>query len=142
VTAPQLGVLWDAVKTQIRASLPVTADQSDEVMNNVHAALLRDEMQLWIGMGLRGDQVHVYGGLVTNPTLEVATGCRNLWIYALFIEDNPPVGLVREGQRTLAAFARARRCNRIVAITRNEWVLKLTELAGGDTSVRFVSVEV
>lgn len=142
MTAPQLSVLWDAVQPQIRASLPVTADPSDAAMNNVHAALLRDEMQLWIGMSVRGDRVHVYGGMVTHPTLEVATGCRNLWIFALFIEDNPPLGLIREAQRVLSGFARARQCNRIVAVTRNDWVLKLTELAGGDTSMRLVSVEV
>ena len=134
LTPEQVNLAWPSLKPAIKASLP-PPDVTDEAnaMNNVLAAIMRGELQVWLATRRAEGSAHIYGGVVTQIMAPGVTGVKNLWLYALFIHELPPTRLIGTMLDTLRAFARQNGCRSIFAMTNNDVIEKLTKHLHGTT---------
>jgi len=140
----QVNIMWPAFQSAIKASLPPTEVTDDPAaMNNVLAAVMKGELQVWIATKRGEDSCYVYGGAVTQITGPSVTGVKNLWLYSLFIHELPPAPLVGVIVEALREYARANACKRMFGASNNEVILKLVvKHLGGNADYRLIEMEV
>jgi len=143
LSSEQVNVIWPQLEPAIKASLPPTEVSDDPgAMNNVLAAVMKGELQVWIATKRGEGTCYVYGGVVTKMTSPAISAVKSLWIYSLFINELPPAPLVGTIIETLREFARQNGCKTIFAITNNLVIEKLVKHLAGTTDYRLVRLEV
>ena len=138
LTPDQVAIYWTDISSTIRASIAPLAEATDEMLNLVLEAILREEMQVWAILEGEG----VKGIAITYINKDVGTQAKNLVVYSLcgysLIEEKT----WRESLDNLKEFARSNDCTGIVGYTKVPRIIEVVRMLGGKTDYAFVQLEV
>ena len=138
LTPDQVAIYWTDISSTIRSSVVPLAVATDETLNLVLEAILREEMQVWAIFEGEG----VKGIAVTYINVDVGTQTRNIVVYSLcgysLIEEKT----WRESLEGLREFARSNGCIGIVGYTKVPRIIEVVKMLGGKTDYAFVQLEV
>lgn len=140
LTADQISKYWTEIKASIEVIIPTVVGEDQQVRyNNLLMALLRDDMQAWVGLGKKTQRVE---GLVITQVLNDHIGQVNsLLVYCVYAEQSDDRTWF-EGTETLAKYAVGRKCTRIIGYTDRPGIKKFVERLGGDAKYTFISIPV
>ena len=123
----QIADHWDVIKFAMKESLPPTAEDTEEIYNNLLQALLLGKMQCWTPM--EGAELKQFRTLITTHLVDDSLSqTKNLILYTAYafvpISDEDGVAIYKG----LAAFGKANKCNRVIGLTNNirmaQWLTK------------------
>lgn len=143
LTSEQISEQWDIIAKSIDASMPPYAYSSQMKINRVLEEMLKGNMQAWMAY----DEKKVSGLtaiaiVVTAFQFDQFTDSKSLLIYSLYGIDRIPEYMWKEGLATIIKFARANECFRIIGYTDVPRIVEVVNELGGDSAVRFISLEV
>jgi len=141
-TPTQIAQYRPLIDKALNEAVPPYAYSDPERNNNIFAALLRAEMQLWLAFAKVKGELRAVAMVITTIEEDACSGVRNLLIYSLYGLDIIPDGLYMTSLETLRKWAKARDCHRIVALTGNERVIQMIQAFGGDSTYRMVTIDV
>jgi len=128
---------WEEIKVAIKRSAPVVEGESPEKYNNILERMLIGKMDCWLSY----NEEKVMDTLITTYVIEDEIGgTRSLMIYS--VTGIGPVSLKSwiEGIKTLKDYGKSLGCNRLMAYSCNEFILKIAEKNGGDSSWHLVTI--
>ena len=138
LTPDQVAIYWTDISSTIRSSVVPLAVATDETLNLVLEAILREEMQVWAIFEGEG----VKGIAVTYINVDVGTQTRNIVVYSLcgysLIEEKT----WRESLEGLREFARNNDCTGIVGYTKVPRIIEVVKMLGGKADYAFIELEV
>ena len=138
LTPDQVAIYWTDISATIRASIVPLAEATDETLNLVLEAILREEMQVWAILEGEG----VKGIAVTYINVDVGTQAKNVVVYSLCGYSPIEEETWRESLEGLREFARSNSCTGIVGYTKVPRIKEVVEMLGGKADYAFIELEV
>ena len=141
LTADQIANMWDILKFGIENSLPPIAGEGPDKINKIFEALLSGGYDCWLGYEKDEENCKLKLGhmVVTTINKDNASDTNNFLIYTMYgfrpMSDDEWLG----GYMTLAKYAKAKGCNRMIAYSNEPRVLDIVDKIGGDRSYSFIS---
>ena len=142
LTADQIANMWDILKFGIENSLPPISGEGPDKINKIFEALLSGGYDCWVRLSARRRRkanLNLESMVVTTITTDHASDTNNFLIYTMYgfrpISDEEWL----EGYMTLAKYAKAKGCNRMIAYSNEPRVLDIVDKIGGDRSYSFIS---
>ena len=143
LTPEDVNRMWDLLKPTIVGVLAMDdgvdyAKVSTETLN----ACLRGILTVWILGDYEGNKFTLKAVLTTMPFVDIPTGRRELLVYTLMMLR--PVGKdeMAKAFMKLKEYARSYGYKAITGFSDVPQVIKLVELLGGKTNVRYLTLEV
>lgn len=122
--------------SNIRQALEHSVDENDD-MDQIFFSLLTDRLTCWIGLD---DDKNICGVLTTTFMDNVCNKRKSLWIYSIYSFKKVTDTMWLDGYGTLSKYARARGCDKIMAISNVEVIKKVVNKIGGDTSSTLINL--
>lgn len=124
----QVSDRWDMFKDGIERSLPVVNDEDPEKMNNILASILTGEIQCWVSYRELEDlKKHGVALVLTTTVDDLITRTRSLILYLVWAWEKTEARDWIEGFQALMKFSKLMRCQRLIAYTSDEKVVKIAE---------------
>ena len=105
-------------------------------------ALIDDKLQMWLVVRVADNKVTLLGILTTQIKEEGVSGEKALLIYTLYGVQQMTLADFEANMQGLQNYAREQGCQRVVAYTIIDNVIKLAERLGADVSTRFLIFKV
>lgn len=137
----QVAQYWEVIKYAIRQSLPPITYDSDEKLNNLLEALLLGKLQCWV-VSANPEDVKTEALITTRISEDEVSRTRSLLIYTLFSFkplSEEVVNALRDG---LLRYAKANKCSRVIAYTKDANVLSIATKYGMTSSYTFLSFDI
>jgi len=134
----QISFRWNIIKEAIAGASPPYAGISQEAMNNTLMSLLNGSLQCWISV-VDGK---VDAILTTCIEEDIHSKTRNLLIYSLYGMRKISGRSWIEGFEALKKYALGERCEAIIAITKEDVVVKVFEKLGGSVKWRYLRASI
>lgn len=139
----QISEYWDTIAKAIESSAPPYTYSSQMRLSEVLTAMLADDMHCWIISGsVENGTSNPLGICVTAFLEDYYSKARNLLIYSLWGFENISEEVWLKGLASIKKFAKAKDCRKIIAYSDIPAIIKRIEMLGGDSSIRFISMEV
>lgn len=139
----QVSQLWDAIKYALENSPPLTADVSyDSWINNILTSAMDGSIEVWASYRRDNSGAKFEGLALTSFEVDRFIKKRSLLIYYVFTFTLAPESSWLEALRTLAKYAKSRKCSRVVAYSNVPEMISIAKKLGADTSVTFISFNV
>lgn len=130
---------WDAISQAIEASLPEFSSRGDSMrIHQVYKALMNESAECWLLS--QGDAPYVLG--VVYAYVDDFTKDKNLLIYALYGYKPIAYSVWTMVFKTIKEKAKSYGCNRLIAYSNLDRVIKIAEVLGWNTDFRFMFMEV
>jgi hypothetical protein len=138
----QIAEHWDLLKIAIMSALPPTANNSNELSNNILHSLLAGGMACWVAYSSVNGVNKI--SLITTTAIseDLCSGTRSLLIYTLFGHEALRGRDWEEGINVLAKYGRSKGCSRIVGYTDLRSIKKIVEIFGGEARFTFISIPI
>lgn len=135
----QISRNWKAIRYSIEQALPPISIGAEDRYDRILMKLLNGTMQCWVNYNKEQTQMNAI--VTTTFTGDDVLGVKNLLIYSMY-----GMGFSKKdfgsGMLTLFRFAKANKCNRIVAYSDSDEIISLVNRLKGDTSYTFISLPV
>ncbi len=128
----QVAQFWNVIKHSLEQSLPPISTDSPERMNRILASCLSGNSDVWVSYDRQGDNLKFYGIAITRILFDDVSYTRSLLIYSLFGYGQFETKEWLLGLKSLADYAKSKRCSQIVAYTDNEQIVSLVKRLGGE----------
>jgi hypothetical protein len=129
----QVAQFWNVIKYSLEQSLPPIAGDSPERMNRILASCLSGTSDVWVSYERTDDNVKFNGIAVTRILFDDVSYTRSLLIYSLFGYGKFETREWLLGLKSLADYAKSKRCSQIVAYTDNQQIVSLVKRLGGES---------
>jgi len=133
----QIAEMWASIKQGVMGALPTDTSEAA-----VLQALIDDKLQMWLVVRAVDNKVTLLGILTTQIKEEGVSGEKALLIYTLYGVQQMTLADFEANMQGLRNYAREQGCQRIVAYTIIDNVIKLAERLGADVSTRFLIFKV
>lgn len=134
----QISYRWEIIKKTIVETSPPYADTSHEAMNNILMSLINGSLQCWISV-IDGK---VDAILTTCIEEDIHSKTKNLIIYSLYGMRMLTGRSYVEGITALNKYAIGEGCEAIIAITKEEKIIRVIERFGGDASWKYLRLPI
>ncbi len=131
---------WDFFKVGFEKSLPPIVGESPDRMNGILESLLIGGLTMWISFR-KDAEVEATGFIVTQIITDQPSKTNSCLLYAIYSPDGFTFEEWKEGFEGITKYAKSRDCNRLIAYSNHEAILKRAIQFGGDTSYRFISID-
>lgn len=138
----QVSIYWTDIRATIQASIVPLAEATDETLNLILEAILREEMQVWAILEEVEGETNVKGVAVTYINVDVGTQTKNIVVYSLCGYSLLKEETWWDGLEGLKSFARRNGCVGIVGYTKVPRIKEIVEKLGGKAEYVFVELEV
>lgn len=136
----QISAYWDILKFALENSLPPTADETPEKMNNILQSLLLGKLQAWVlSDDVEVQQVKMV--VFTRISIDESSETSQLLLYALYSFTPLDAAGVDTMYRTLFKFAKHNKCNRAVAYSDNPNMISVAAKYGMFPTHQFLVVD-
>ena len=105
-------------------------------------SLLEGTAQCWVEYEEENGVNKVYGFLVTTFISDIISGTNNLLIYSLFSSRPITDDIWIKGLQTVRKYAKANKCEKIVAYSNVERIVEVVGMLGGNVEWQFISFPV
>ena len=138
LTPEQFASNWDFLRQCIVTNMPMQRDHREQD-NNVLLALLGGLMQCWVEAKQSSNngtcKTEIRAVVVTQVLEDDISAVSNLLIYSLYSLNSAfDISMWQKGILTLVRFAKSRGCDRILAYTGNDGIIKFMQRLGADAS--------
>ena len=142
LTPEQISQFWDVVKYALENSPPLTTEVNyDSWINEILTSAMSGNIEVWASY--RKDEGAKFEGVaLTSFEVDRFIKKRSLLIYYVFTFRDTIKETWIEGLKTLAKYAKSRKCSRIVAYSNVPEMIETCRKLGGDVSVTFISFNV
>ena len=143
LSTPQVSDHWEAIKNMINRSLPDIQGQLVNRDNNILRSLLIGDITCWVGYkSTVNSQNEIVGMMLTRILFDDITGIKNLFIYCLAGWDTISIDFYQEGLKTLEAFGKESKCNRITFYSEEPAILRITKTLGFNTDMVYGRLQI
>lgn len=132
LTSDQVMQYWTSIKRCIEESLPPTTNNIDDALLHVQEQLLVGSMQCWAAVDSPNSPV-IYGIATTKVVYDECTGDKNLLLFSVTTILEHPQTLWRDAYLALSKFAKSQGCNKLIAYSNNDIMIKIAQGLGADT---------
>ena len=132
----QISNHWEVIKCAIEDSLPPIAGESPEKMNRILMNLLDGKMQCWVRVD-EDKKINLI--VVTTISEDFCSGTKTLLLYCAFGYGSGHKVMWKELYDTFYKFGQSRGCDRCIAYSDNEYLIKILEYLGGDARYRMIT---
>ena len=129
---------WDNIKEALKGTLPPYVTDSPDKMMKIQAGFLGELVQCWVSVN---DKPDVVGFVVTRVLYDDFTDSTNLLIISIYTFEKSTKEDWLGGFETIRKFAKGRGCDKIIAYTNEDKILKVVEMFGGVAEYTFVSID-
>ena len=132
---------WETIAPMMAQSLPPEVAVSREILTNNLAAVLREDLQVWIAVEDEHAEQKDYLAMMSTCIWEDPVSCiRSLMVYHLYVIDRKtPVPVWKEAIAQLKRYGETRGCSRLVGfVGENKAYKRFLEQVGGDLSTNLV----
>jgi len=141
LTTDQISRFWDIIKYSFEQAAPPIALVSPEHSANLLEDLLVGTADCWISFQ-RENGNKIDGVVITKVVTDEASKTRNLLIYSLFAYVMTNKKSWTEGLRSLARWAKSKRCYNIIGFTQENQIISLVNKLGGNTDTTLIMFDV
>lgn len=137
----QIPSYWDEIKEGLGRALPSGGpDRRDLILQG----MLLGTIQMWIIYRKENDGYIVEGGTVTAVIDDVIHDTKNLLNYATWAIEGEEISKDSwfELLESLKNYARSKGCNRLVAFTEIQSIIRFASVTGGEAKYTFVTWDV
>ncbi len=127
LTPDQITLRWDTLSKGFSRAIPPHAGGGPQLMTNLLESCMNGRMQVWAyeTAGI------LKASALTTITVDPGTYTRNLYIYAMFSNDNPlPDDIWKEGYKVLEVFAKSHDCYAVTMFSDVERIYDMTKVLG------------
>ena len=147
LSSEQVVRYWQSIEDALVASLPLEKPLTDEQVLALQRQCVEGALQLWLLYEIRADEtgqdrVSPLALGATAMQSSLATGEKELLIYALCSYENVPVEKWQEAFDALRKYAKAQGCIAITALTKVERVKRIVKSLGGNIETVLCRLEV
>lgn len=137
----QISQLWDMIRHALENSPPLTTEiHYESWINEILTSAMSGQIEVWASYR-KDDGARFEGIVLTSFEIDRFIKKRSLLIYYVFTYRDTTRKTWAEGLRTLAKYAKSRKCSRIVAYSNVPEMIEMAKVLGGDTSITFISFE-
>lgn len=138
----QISRFWDVIRYALDNSPPLTTEvRYEDWINRILTSAMSGEIEVWASYR-KEEKLKFDGIALTSFELDKFIRVRSLLIYYVFAYGDTAKDTWVNGLKTLAEYAKSRRCTRVVAYSNVPEMIGIAEKLGGDTSVTFISFNV
>jgi hypothetical protein len=130
----RIAELWQVIKSAIRSSALPTADTNDEKMKNILRSLLSGEAVCWYDNS--GGTLSTI--IITTITIENISETKNLLIYCAHAFRKQSAKEYVEMVEAIGDYARAHKCDNIIAYVWNQKIVELFKKYGADAKYTLI----
>lgn len=138
----QISKFWDIIKYAIEESLPPIAHDHPDKMARILSSLISGKAQCWASYTRDEDGTKFEGIVVTRILYDDVSNTSNLLIYCLYGYGKVEKESWLKGLISIAKYANANNCSRIIAYTDISYIVKIVERLGGESKYTFISFDV
>jgi len=135
----QVPYYWEAIKDKVDETLPKIPGEKNK-LNNILASLLNGSMLCWIGYRMVGDRKKSNAFLLTSFVDDDLAEVRGLLIYCLFSIGRMDRSFWTEGFEALRKFGLSKGCTRLIAYSRDDFIIRMMRDLGGEVVYQFASI--
>jgi hypothetical protein len=127
---------WDVIKHAIKEANHERLFAEEQTVREYLRHILAGEMQVW---AITDDEEEAFLGVgVTRFSYDHGMSAKRLEIFALYSYRDVPAKVWAACFVALKRFAKAHRCDYIIALSDQEAVIHLAERMGGDVAQHFI----
>ena len=123
---------WNTIKPCILQALPPYIFITDEVILHLQEKLLLGTLTCWVAIDALNAST-IYGFCTTEFILDPVVESKNLLVYTVSVVNDHPESMWEYCAKILLKYAKANGCEKIIAYSNNEHMLKISERLGGNT---------
>ncbi len=138
----QISRLWDIIKYAVEQSLPPIVNEHPDKMNRILASALNGTITVWASYNKSENENNFEGIVLTRFLYDDASGSKSLLIYCLYGYNSVDESSWIHGLQTIAKYAKAKGCSRIVAYTQEPYIVKVVDYLGGSADYTFISFNI
>jgi len=136
----QAAAQWDDIKLAVEGSLPPIVGGASDRMSNILTGILTDEITVWVSVEVDNELNNkITGILLTTLIMDGPSKTKSLLLYCLYTYKNTLKESWESGLNTIKKYAETLKCDRIVAYSDVESIVKFAKHAGADTRYTFIS---
>ena len=128
----QIADVWDIIKYAIEQSLPPIAGEHPDKMNRILSSLLSGKTQCWVSYVRSEKETKFEGVVLTQMLFDEPSYTKNLLMYCLYGYDDVENRSWFKGIEVLAKYAKAQKCNQILAYTDIPYMIEKAKELGGE----------
>lgn len=133
---------WPILQLAAEEALPPYAEAHDASRNNIHEMLLSGQLEAWLIYGVDDDQPTLYASIITSINTDNISGTRVLEMYAMYGYQRIPMEQWQEMADMFYKYARAKKCQRVIAFTNSNSISQVLTELGGIVEYKFFVWEV
>ncbi len=131
----QIANLWYILKPAIAESLPPYISEHEDRMNRILTSCLCCQAEVWVYYDRLDDSnITLRGVAVTRIMIDDISNTKSLLIYALYGYGSLSDKFYLDGLKSIADYAKSKKCSNIIAYTTAPAVAKLAKHLGAEVS--------
>ncbi len=137
----QIMEYWEYIRECIAEALPPFVEDNSSSFLVIQEQLLIGSMQCWF---ITHDTVPsiIYAVVTTRTVIDDSTFTKNLLLFSVTSTEDHPVGMWEEAYSKFKLYAKSQYCNKIIAFSDNELVIRLAKSLGADINWRLIQFPV
>ncbi len=138
----QISKFWDIISYAVENSLPPIVDEHPDKMNRILSSCLSGRLEVWASYNKSEDVVKFEGIVLTRIVFDDSSYTKNLLMYCLYGYEDVDKESWSKGLIALLKYAKKKGCSSISAYTNIEYMVKLAESLGANTTYTYISFDV
>jgi len=134
----QISKFWPIIKYAVEESLPPNIGDHPDKMNRILSACLSGKLEVWVSYKRPDNKFEAV--LVTQFLYDDASNVKNLLLYCVYGYTVINSNSWTEGFKVMWKYAKANKCQSIIAYSANPNIVELAKQYGGNTDYTFITI--